>query len=200
MLLAPFQQFALEVHFLIGHFVDVDEAMQYLICYKAFTNGIAPVQIDGTDECFKCVSSKVAVVRLVMFVSPNQFVEPNLSCQLSKRLALHDFATRIGQEALALARKMVIDDLANDSPQHSIAQEFEPLVVELRPAFPVSMHRLVHQSFLIETNVVGIESQHIIKSATKLLLLPERKLYRVYQVNGRHRSYSAYFLKITQAL
>ena len=186
MLLAPFQEFALEVHFLISQFVDVNEATKYLLPYEAFTILISSVKIDGTYECFEGIACKVAVVRLIMFVATNELVETYLRCQSSERFALHDLASGIGEEAFSLAGKVVIDYLAYNGIEDGIAQELQPFVVEQGTALGVCVHRLVHQGFLIEAYLVRIEAQHIMKSAIKLLVLTERKPYRVYQVYGRH--------------
>ena len=81
---------------------------------------------------------------------------------------------------------MVKDYLAYDCTQHGITQKLQSLVIDRCPAFCMCKHRFVHQRFLIESNVMRIEPQHITKSATKRLFFAKRKLYRVYQVDGRH--------------
>ena len=186
MLLAPLQQLALEVHLLIGKLVDVYEAMHYLLPDEGLAMTVPSVEINSADECFEGVACEIAVVRLVVFVATNQFVETNLCRQSSERLALNDFAACVCQEAFSLAREVMIDNLAYNSIQHGIAKELETLVVDRCAAFFVGEHRLVHQRFLIEAYLVRIEAQHITKGATKLLVLAERKPYRVYQVSGRH--------------
>ena len=196
MLLTPFQQLALEVHLLIGNLVQVDETVQYLVRYEALAISIASVQVDGSDECLKRIPTHIAVVHLVVFLASDKLVKAYLGCQLAKRLTLHDLAACISQEAFTLVGEMMIDNLAHDSTQHGIAQELQPLVVERSPALSMRKHRLVHQGFLVKSDVMRIEAQHITKSATKRLFLAKRKLYRVYQVirlrlnevkNGRHR-------------
>ena len=185
-LLAPLQQLALEVHLLIGKFVDVYEAMHYLLPDEGLAMTVPSVEINSADECFEGVACEVAVVRLVLFVATNQLVETNLCRQSSQRLALNDFAACVCQEAFSLAREVMIDNLAYDSIQHSISEELQAFIVDWRAALGMSCHRLVHQGFLIEAYLVRIEAQHIMKSAIKLLVLAERKPYRVYQVSGRH--------------
>ena len=144
MLLAPLQQLALEVHFLIGKLVDVDEPVQYLVCYEALATGESPVEIDGADECFEGVACKVAVVCLVMFVAADKLIETYLNRQSAERLPLHNLASGVGEEAFALAGEMMVNCFANDSVEYRIAKELKPLVVERRAALGLCMHRLVH--------------------------------------------------------
>ena len=77
---------------------------------------------------------------------------------------------------------MMENDFAHNSSKDSISKELKALVVERRSALRVSGHRLVHQRFLIEAYLVGIEAQHITKSATKLLVLAEREPYPVNEI------------------
>ena len=184
--LTPLQKLALEVDFQIGHLVYVNEAVQYFLCYEAFAVSKPPVQIDGTNECLESISGKVVIVHVIAFVFLKEFVQTYLCSELSKRLTLHDFAAGVCQETFTLAGKVMINNLANDSIQYSIAQEFQPFVVDGDSALGVGRHGLMHQCLLIEANLVRIESQHITKGAIKLLFLTERQLYRVYQINGRH--------------
>lgn len=178
--LTPFQQFAFEVHLLIGHLVQINEAMQDFFCEEILAVGISPVQIDGANECLERISGQIAVVHLVVLVAPDEFVEAYLSCQFAQRFALHNFAAGIRQKTFALAGEMVIYNLSHNSTQDSIAQELQPFVVEWCAALGVCQHRLMHQCFLIEADIVRVEPHHLTKSAIKLLFLAEGKLYRVY--------------------
>lgn len=185
-LLAPFQKLTLEIDFLIGHFVYVYDTAHYLLGYKAFAVRKTSIQIDGADECLKCVSCKVVIVRVVVSVALKQFVQTYLLSKLAERFALDNFAAGVRQKTFTLAREMMESYLADHSTQHSIAQELQPLVVDGSSALGVCGHRLVHQCLLIKANLARIESQHITKGAIKLLFLAERQPYRVYQINGRH--------------
>ena len=129
-LLAPFQQLALEVHFLIRQLVYVDELPHYLPFDEPLAVAVATVKVDGTDEGFECVACEVAVVHVVMFVLADKLVESYLNGQLSKRLPLYYLAAGIGQEAFPLAWEVVKDYLADDGIEHGIAQKFQPFVVE----------------------------------------------------------------------
>ena len=173
MFLTPFQQLALEVHFLIGQLVDVYEAMHYLLTDEGLAMSIASVEIDGSDKSLESVAGKVAVVRLVVFVLTDKLVESYFRRQPSERLSLHNLASCIGEEAFSLLWKVVEDYLAYDRVEHGIAKELEPLVVERRATLGLSEHRLVHQGFLIEAYLMWIEAQHITKSATKFPILAE---------------------------
>ena len=173
-LLAPFQQLALEVDLLPCKLVNVDMTVQYSLRHEALAVGIPAVQVDGAHEGFEGIACHVAVVRLVLCMPLHEFVEPYLHGQPAQRLALHDFAARVGQESFALAGEVMVDYLAHDGVEHGIAQKFQTFVVDGRSALAVRQHRLVHQGFLVQADVVRIEAQHITKGAIKLLLLAER--------------------------
>ena len=61
-LLAPLQQFRLEVDFLISHLIDIDELGQDAVLHKTHTSIVATIEIDGSHKGFKGVATKVAVV------------------------------------------------------------------------------------------------------------------------------------------
>lgn len=143
MLLAPFQEFALEVHFLIGNFIDVYVAMQNLLHDKALAAGIPSVQIDSTYERLESITCQIAVVRLVVFVTPDELVEAYLYCQLAERFSLDNLATSVRQEAFALAREMMEDYFTHNSVQDGIAKELQTFIVERRSALGMGKHRLV---------------------------------------------------------
>ena len=182
MFLTPLQQLALEIHFLVSQFVDVDKASHYLLLDEGLAMAVSSVKVDGTDEGFEGIARKIAVVRLVMFVSADEFVETYLCSKSSERFPLHNLASSIRQEAFSLTREVMIDNLAYDSTQDGIAKELEALVVQAVPFFVLGEHRLVHQRFLIDADVARIEAQHFMKNAIKLLILAERQPYSVYQV------------------
>lgn len=182
MLLAPLQEFALEVHLLVCHLVYVNETTQYLLLHEALAMAVTSVEIDGTDECFESIAGKIAVVCLIVFVAADELVETNLRCKFAECLPLDYLASGICQEAFSLAGEVMIDYLAYDSSQNGIAEKLQSLVVETVSFFAMGEHRLVHQCFLIEADVMRIEAQHIMKSAIKFLILTERQPYRVYQV------------------
>lgn len=174
MLLTPLQQLALEVHFLIGELVDVDELTHYLLADEGLAVPIASVEIDGSDEGFESIAGKVAVVCLVLLVSADELVEAYLLSKPAKRFSLHYLASGVREEPFSLLWKVVEDYLAHHCIEHGIAQELEALVVDRRTTLGMSEHRLVHQGFLVEAYLVGIEAQHITKSATKFPVLAER--------------------------
>ena len=135
MLLAPLQEFALEIYFLIGHFVYINEPMQYLVCDEVLTESKSPVQIDGSNKGLKSISGKITVVHLIAFVALDKFVKTNFNCQFPQRFALYDFAARIGQEPLTLAGKMVINYFSNHGTQYCVAQKLQSFIVERYPTF-----------------------------------------------------------------
>ena len=143
MLLAPFKEFALEVHLLTGNLVDVYVAMQYLFYDEALAAGIPSVQIDSTYERLECITCQIAVVRLVVVVTADELVETYLYCQLAERFSLDNLATSVRQKAFTLAWKMMEDYFTHYGVQDSIAQELQAFIVERRPALGMGKHRLV---------------------------------------------------------
>ena len=130
MLLAPLQQFALEVHLLIGKFVDVYEALQNFLSDEGLAMLIPSVEIDSADERFEGIASKIAVVRLVVFVATNQLIETYLFRQFSQRCTLNNLTSCVRQETFALAGEMMEDDFAHNSTEDSISEELQAFVVD----------------------------------------------------------------------
>ena len=61
-LLSPLNQLAFEVDFFIGDGVHTDVFIQNAALHELHAAVIAPVQINGSDECFKGIATHVAVV------------------------------------------------------------------------------------------------------------------------------------------
>lgn len=62
-----------------------------------------------------------------------QLVQTDFHGELVQRFALHDFGAGVGEEALATAFEMLIDDVAHDGVEDGVAQEFQPFVVDGAP-------------------------------------------------------------------
>ena len=63
--LAPFDEFALEVHLLVSHLIDVYHFCQDALLHEFHTGIITTVQINGTNQRFESISSHIAVMRTV---------------------------------------------------------------------------------------------------------------------------------------
>lgn len=173
MLLAPFQQFTFEVHLLVGQLVDIYEAVYYLLADESLAVPVASVEIDSANEGFESVASKVAIVCLIMLGSANELVETYFRSKSPERFSLHYLASGVGEETFSFLGKVMEDYLAYYCIENGIAKELKAFVVKGCATLGMSEHRLVHQGFLIEAYLVGIEAQHITKSATKFPILAE---------------------------
>ena len=157
--LAPFDEFALEIHLLIGHLIDVYQLSEDAFLHEAHAGFIAFVEVDGAHQRLESVASHVAVVRRAAPIAKHQAGDAHLFGQAVERFALHKFRACVGQEAFTLARKVPIDDVTHDGIEDSIAEKFQPFVVHRTP-FCVAPHdTFVHQCQLVVANIVGIEAQ-----------------------------------------
>ena len=78
--------------------------------------------------------------------------------------------------------------MSHDGIKDGIAQELQPLVVLRTTLFVPLANTLVQQSLLVKLDVVGIETQNLVESRKKLLLLSEREPYSINNVNIVHSS------------
>ena len=187
-LLTPFEQLRLEVDLLIGHLVDIDELCQDAFFHKAHASAISAVQIDGSHQRLEGVAIHIAVMGIGVTCREDELVESHLLGELSQGLTTDELGTGIGEESLALALEVAIDDVANDSIEHSIAQELQTFVVLWTAFLVAASHTLVQQRLLIEADVMRIEAENTVESRKKLLLLAERELYLINYIYIVHSS------------
>ena len=94
-------------------------------------------------------------------VGQYELVDAHLLCQTVECFALHEFGACVGEETLALAREVAVDDIAHGSVENGIAKKFESFVVH-RFALGVALeHALVHERQLVEADVVRVESDDL---------------------------------------
>ena len=87
-----------------------------------------------------------------------ELVDAHFLRQSVECFALHEFGACIGEEALAFARKVAVDDVAHGSVENGVAQKFQSFVVH-RLALGVALeHAFVHECQLIVADVVRIEA------------------------------------------
>ena len=94
--LRPFEELALEVDFLVGQSVDVDEAAEDALLDEPLAEGVAAVQVDGADEGLEGIAADVAVVRARAGAALYEAVEAQFLGQAVERGALYDLAARAG--------------------------------------------------------------------------------------------------------
>ena len=103
--------------------------------------------------------------------------------QAVERLALHKFGAGIGEKALALAGKVLVNDISYDGIQYGISQKLKSLIIHGSPFSVAPCHTLVHEGQLIVADVVGIEPYDMIQRRIKLLFLAEREPYLIEKIN-----------------
>ena len=97
-----------------------------------------------------------------MSTTQYQALQSHLFCQFTQSVTTDELRTGVGQETLTLAREMVVDDMSDNSIEQGIAQELQTLIVQ-RPALLVTTtYALVHQRLLVITDVVRVETHHLI--------------------------------------
>ena len=162
-LLAPFEELALEVDLLACHVVKVDELADDAVAYEPVAVAVATVEIDGTHEGFKGVATQIIVVGVAGGVLPDERVETRLFCQAVEGVALHEFAACGGEKAFALALVAVEDDVAGDGFEDGVAQKFEAFVVERTSLFAADvLRRFVGEGYAVELDVVGVEAEDFV--------------------------------------
>ena len=128
--LAPFQQFAFEVHLFLCHGVKVNVASDDAVADEPMAVAVASVQIDGSDECFKGVSPDVCVRHSGSLGDVNQFFESHLRSESVERFALHDFGSGGGEESFSFVFEMTEKDVRHHSFEDGVAKIFQPFVVD----------------------------------------------------------------------
>ena len=162
-LLAPFQQFALEVHLLVGHLVHVDDVVEDALLHELHAAFVAKVQVDGTHESLEGIAGHVAVVTVVLLlVGLDEAVQANLHGQLAQRLALNQLAAGIGEEPLTLVFKMTVHHVAHYGIQDGIAQKLHTFVVLVPSVLALYRHGLVKECLFIVGDILGVETQDVI--------------------------------------
>ena len=101
-----------------------------------------------------------------------QTLQSQLFGKASERFAADDFRAGVGEETLAFVLEAMIDDVADDGLEDGIAKKFQTLIVQrlVAPFLRLILLRLVGESDAIQFDIVGIESQNIIKGQSKLLV------------------------------
>ena len=185
-LLRPLQKLRLEVHLFVGHLVDVNELRQYAFLHETHTSIVATVKVDSSDKCLKGITPHIAIVRRGVVGGLDELYQSHFLSQSSQRLTLYELRAGIGEESLALALEMAIDDVAHHSIKNGITKKLQPFIIE-RPAFLVAARStLVHQRQLIILQMMRIESDEFVKRFAQFLLVEKRKAQSVDNVFEIH--------------
>ena len=179
-LLAPFDDFRLEVHLLAGHFVQVDVFFQYLLFDELLAPAVALVHVDGADEGFEGIAVHVAVVRSRADVVLHQLVQADFHGQFVQRLALHDFRAGVGQESFALPFETLEEDVGHDGVQDGVAQELQAFIVQRAAALGAYEGGFVQHGLLVVLYAARKKAQDAVKTKIRLSVLAEQEPYFVY--------------------
>lgn len=158
--LRPFKEFALEVHFLVGHAVDVEQAANDAFLDKPLAVVVATVEVNSAHKRFKGVSADVVAARSRLSRRLDEAVEAEVGREFVERRALHDFAARAGEEALTFARVAVVDDVAHNGFEDGIAKIFQTLVVDRFTSAVAVALRFVGQRGAVKFKIVWIKSEY----------------------------------------
>ena len=181
-LLAPFNQLRLEIDLLAGYFAQIDILADDTVLHEIHAIVISSVQIDGTNQGFKCIASHVTVVSGMAGSEFDEFGQTNLFGHLIQGLARNNLGTGIGQETFTLPIELLIDNITYHRTQYGITQELQALVVEQPSIIQLYRGGLMEQRLFIITDIVRIEPQHPIKTKIRLPVLSEKKSYLVYKI------------------
>ena len=157
--LPPLDELALEVVILFGYLVEVYMCSYDTLLEEAVAVAISAVEVDRTDEGFKSVSRDETVVCMVDVCRLYELYKSYLLGYTVEAAALYYLATYGGEEALFLAREMVIEDVAYDGLNDGVAQVFETFIVFLLLVMTVVIDRAVYQRFVVYRYLMGIESE-----------------------------------------
>ena len=136
-------------------------------------------------QCLKGVAGDEAVVCVVDVSRLYEVDQPRLLGQAVETAALYYLASHRGEEALLLAGKLVVEDVAHYGLYDGIAQILEPLIVFLLITLTVIVERAVHERLTIDRDLARIESQDTAQLATKLLVAAEEVVYVIGQAVHR---------------
>ena len=154
--LRPFKEFALEVHFLVGHAVDVEQAADDAFLDKPLAVVVATVEVNSAHKRFKGVSADVVAARSRL----SRRLDEAVGREFVERRALHDFAARAGEETLTFARVAVVDDVAHNGFEDGIAKIFQTLVVDRFTSAVAVALRFVGQCGAVKFKIVWIKSEY----------------------------------------
>ena len=117
---------------------------------------------------------------------PHMTVEVQRVADAVKALALHDFSACRGKEALVLTGIGAVQEIGDHIVDDCVAQEFQALIVEWLTLLVASANAFVHQCLTVILDVVRIETQYLVESRKKLLILAERELHSVNKFINPH--------------
>ena len=162
-LLRPLYELALEVDLLIGHLVYVDHLVENALLYEPHAGVVAAVEVERTHKGLEGVAAHVRVVGRRASVRQDELRYAHLLSQTVQGLTLHELGARVGEEALSLAGKMAIDDVAHGSVEHSVAQKLQALVVHGLALGVAFEQALVHERELVERDVVRVDPNDVVE-------------------------------------
>ncbi|EJX09074.1 hypothetical protein EVA_02815 [gut metagenome] len=127
--LTPFQQLALEIHFLIGYDVNIQELAHNPLFDEPFAVGISAVEIGSTYQGFKSITSDMITCLAGLQRRVNELCQPKFFCQFVEGSALHNLAAGTGQETFVFPVVTMVDNVTNNCLQNGISQELKAFII-----------------------------------------------------------------------
>ena len=196
-LLAPFEEFRLEVLLFLCEFLEVYILPQHLLLYKAVAMVVAAVEVYCSHEGFEGVATYV-VVPFGTHGKLHEFHYPHPVGKLVERSALHYLAARGGEESLTTAGIVVEDDVGDDGFEYGIAEVFHAFVADVIVAHGLGGHRLMGEGHTIQSDVLWIKTKDLETRTHLLEYLKENGIHAVFHYVPLHsapagRKYGYFF-------
>ena len=86
------------------------------------------------------------------------------------------------KETFAASFEMAVDNISYNGVEDSIAQEFQPFVVDGTSFFGAHGDGFMQQSLLIDLDVAREEAENSVKTKIRLSILAEQEPYFIYLV------------------
>ena len=169
-LLAPLDEFALEVVVLLGYLVELYVCTYDALFEETVAVGVATVEVDGTYQGFEGVARDETVVCVIDVGRLYELYQAYLLGYAVEAATLHYLAAYGGEEALFLALEMMVEDVAHHGLNDGIAQVLKTFVVFLVLVRTMVVERTMHQCLTVYVKVVGVETEYVAQLTGKGLV------------------------------
>src|SRR5690606_4048843 len=138
---------------------------------ELFTIFIAPVQINGPEQCLQNIS--VDIIAEIGFWNPafHKIEEVQIFAQLIKVLSAYNFRPHFSKVAFVPFRDLQIKIFGNYGSEHGIAEEFQPFVVHGVAFLVPYIGGPVHKGLFIDFELFWLKSQYFYQPLNKFPIL-----------------------------
>ena len=170
--LSPVDEFALEVPVSMGHCIDIKVDVDYFIDKDAAGELVTFFKIDGTYKSLEGIAVDGFKDTLRDTVVLDKLGEAYFLSQFVEVGPADEFGTHFGEESFSLVGIFFVKKFGHDSAKNSIAEVFETFIIDTPTLPSVDRLGLVDESYLIERDVVGSESQSVFEEKIKIFVFP----------------------------